>query len=297
MAVSTGVGARQRRSSPLPYVLIAPSAIGIGLFLVVPIVVVVWLSFQHWDLIAPIEFVGLSNWTSVLTDAGFLTSVLVTLAFVALVIPVQTLLGLFAASLLSRKLPGAGVFRVIYVIPWVCAPLALGIVWNWIFQPSGGVLNTLLGTHVEWLTSPALALPAVAFVNIWSQVGYVTLFFLAGLAVIPDQVVEAARMDGASSTRIFWSIKVPLLRPTLFFVLVTSIISSFQAFDSIYGLTPQGGPGGSTSVIAYRIYQTAFTQFDMGRAAVMAVVLFAVLVVITLAQQLYFRRRTTYDLS
>jgi multiple sugar transport system permease protein len=299
----TGPGApRVRRSSvrrqhsTVGYALLAPSLVGITGFLIIPIGVVFWLSLQKWNLIDRRQFVGFQNWRSVLTDSTFVHSLLVTLYFVLMVIPSQVGLGLLFAVLLNRKLRGSGIFRVIFVIPWVCAPLALGVVWSWIFQPTGGALNTILGTHVAWLSDTAFALPSVALVSIWSQVGYVTLFFLAGLAVIPDQVIEAGRMDGASNARIFWSIKLPLLRPTLFFVLVTQIISMFQAFDTIYSLT-KGGPMNGTDVIAYRIYDQAFTDFNLGKAAVTAVVLFVILVVITLGQHLYFRRRITYDLS
>lgn len=287
----------RRRALVTGWGLLAPSLFGICAFLLLPIVIVLWLSTQRWDLLSAPEWVGLQNWQNVLSDASFWNSMLVTLLFVVIVIPIQTLLGLFIANLLTKGLPGSGLLRVIYVIPWVCAPLALGVVWNWIFQPTGGALNELLGTHLMWLSDPALALPAVAFVTIWSQVGYVSLFFMAGLAVIPTQVVEAARIDGASPTRIFWSIKLPLLRPTMFFVLVTSIISSFQIFDTVYGLTPQGGPGGSTSVVAFKLYQTAFKSFDIGSASVISVVLFVILVGITLVQHRYFRKRITYDLS
>lgn len=278
------------------YGLLAPSLFGIVLFLLVPILVVVWLSFQKWDLISPLKFVEFQNWVSVLTDPTFINTMAVTLLFVVLVIPIQTALGMLMALLLTRGLPGSGFFQVVYVIPWVCAPLALGVVWKWIFAPTGGALNEILGTHVAWLTEPAIALPAVATVTIWSQVGYVTLFFMAGLAVIPTGVIEAARIDGAGAVRIFWQITLPLMRPTLFFVLVTSVISSFQVFDTIYALT-QGGPMGSTDVIAFRIYEQAFTRFDLGRAAAMALVLFVILVVITIAQQQYFKRKITYDLS
>ncbi|MBP1325328.1 multiple sugar transport system permease protein [Leucobacter exalbidus] len=277
--------------------LVAPSLFGVAAFLLLPIVVVLWLSMQRWDLISDPTWVGLQNWQRVLADNSFWKSMLVTLGFVVIVIPVQTLLGLWIANLLTKGLPGSALMRVIYVLPWVCAPLALGVVWNWIFQPTGGALNELLGTHVQWLSDPAFALPSVAAVTIWSQVGYVSLFFMAGLAVIPSQVIEAARIDGASPTRIFWSIKIPLLRPTMFFVLVTSIISSFQIFDTVYGLTPQGGPGGSTSVIAFKLYQTAFRNYDVGAASVIAVILFVLLVLITLVQHTYFRKRMTYDLS
>jgi multiple sugar transport system permease protein len=285
----------RRREAVTAYALLAPSLFGVVAFLVLPIFVVLWLAFQDWDLLAPLQFVGLANFSSVLTDAQFGRSLLVTLLFVLLVIPVQTGLGLFAASLLTRGLPGSTILRTIYVLPWICAPLALGVVWKWIFAPTDGALNALLGFRVEWLSNPDLALPAVAAVTIWSQVGYVTLFFLAGLTSIPDMFLEAARIDGASPWQIFWRIKVPLLRPTTFFVLVTGIISSFQVFDTVYALTPNGGPQGSTDVIAARIYYEAFDSFDLGRASVMALVLLVILVGVTLLQQLYFRKRITYE--
>lgn len=286
-----------RREAGIGYALLAPSLFGIAAFLLLPILVVVWLSMQRWDLLSPASFVGLDNFRDVFTDPSFGKSLLITGLFVLLVIPVQTVLGLFAATLLNRGLPGSGFFRVLYVIPWICAPLALGVVWKWIFAPTGGALNALLGSNIPWLSDPVLALPSVAAVSIWSQVGYVTLFFMAGLAAIPQEMLDAARVDGANAWQIFWQVKLPLLRPTMFFVLVTGIISSFQAFDSIYALTPNGGPQGSTDVIATRIYAKAFQDFDLGHAAVMALVLFVVLIVVTLAQQLYFRKRITYDLS
>lgn len=280
------------------YLLLAPSLIGIVAFLLLPILVVLWLSLNQWDLLAPMKFVGLDNWVNVLSQPVFGHSLLVTLLFVAMVIPLQTVLGLFMATLLSRGLPGSSVFRVIFVIPWICAPLALGIVWKWIFAPYGGALNTLLGTHVEWLSNPDLALPAVATVSIWSQVGYTTLFFMAGLAAIPEQVLEAAELDGANAWQTFTQVKLPLLLPTLFFVLVTGVISSFQAFDHIYALTPDGGPQGATDVIATRIYLEAFQGgFNLGDASVMALVLFAILVIITVIQQRWFSKRVTYDLT
>ncbi|SDE62784.1 carbohydrate ABC transporter membrane protein 1, CUT1 family [Auraticoccus monumenti] len=282
----------------MAWALLAPSLAGVLAFLVLPILVVVWLSLNQWDLLAPMTFVGLDNWVDVLSQGTLAHSMLVTLAFVAMVIPLQTGLGLGLALLLSRGLPGSSFFRVVYVIPWICAPLALGVVWKWIFSPYGGALNALLGTDVEWLTNPALALPLVAAVSIWSQVGYTTLFFMAGLAGIPHQVLEAAALDGAGAWATFWRIKLPLLGPTTFFVLVTGVIASFQAFDQIYALTPNGGPQGSTDVIATRIYLEAFQGgFQLGRAAVMSLVLFLVLVVVTVVQQRFFARRVTYDLS
>jgi len=288
--------ALRRRDAVTGYALLAPSLFGVACFLVLPVLVVVWLSFQSWDLIHPLRFAGLANYASVLTDPVFGNALLVTAVFVVIVIPVQTALGLFGASLLTRGLPGSAVLRTIYALPWICAPLALGVVWKWIFAPTGGALNALLGVRVEWLTDPVLALPAAAAVVIWTNVGYVTLFFLAGLLNIPNHIVEAARIDGAGPVALFWRIKLPLLRPTMFFVLVTSVIATFQLFDQIYALTG-GGPEHRTDVVANRIYTEAFQSFDLGRASVMAVVLLVLLVAITVGQQLYFRRRTTYDLG
>ncbi len=289
-------GSLRRRSAITGYALLAPSLFGVVCFLLLPVLVVLWLSFQSWDLIGPITFVGFDNYRSVLSDGVFGNSLLVTLIFVALVVPIQTLIGLGAATLLTRGLPGSAWLRTVYVLPWIGAPLALGVVWKWILAPTDGALNTLLGQRVEWLSDPSLALPAVAAVVIWTNVGYVTLFFMAGLLNIPGQILEAARIDGAGAVKMFWHIKLPLLRPTMFFVLVTTVISAFQVFDQVYALT-QGGPARSTDVVAARIYYEAFEAFDLGRAAVMAVVLLVILVAITLAQQLYFRRRVTYEMD
>jgi len=299
--IPRGRGGRQDLAA---YALLAPSLFGVAVFLIFPALVVLWLSFQSWDLISPIEPAGLSNYAEVLGDPTFYDSVLVTLFFVVIVVPVQTVLGLVAASMLTKGLPGSAVLRTIYVLPWVAAPLALGVVWSWIFAPTDGLLNALIGHRVEWLTDPAFALPSVAAVVVWSHVGYVTLFFMAGLQGIPQHLTEAAELDGAGPVATFWRVKLPLLRPTMFFVLVTSVIAAFQLFDQIYALTGGGpfdvtdaGTVGRTDVVAMRIYAEAFQTFDIGRAAVMAVVLLVLLVVITIAQQLYFRRRTTYDLS
>ncbi len=257
--------------------------------------VVCWLSLQRWDLLGPIHYVGLHNWRSVLTDGTFGNSLLVTVLFVALVVPVQTALGLAAASMLTRQLPGTPLFRTIYVLPWICAPIAVAVLWRWMLAPTDGAVNTLLGRRVEWLTDPGLALPVVSAVTVWTNVGYVTLFFLAGILARPSQLHDAARLDGASSWQRFWRITLPLLRPTLFFVLVTGIVSTAQVFDTVYALTG-GGPQHRTDLVAHRIYAEAFGAAAVGRAAVMVIVLFVVLVMATITQHLFFRRRISYDL-
>ncbi|HEV7419936.1 MAG TPA: sugar ABC transporter permease [Mycobacterium sp.] len=283
------------RQAALGYALLAPSLFGVVVFLLLPMLVVGWLSLQHWDLLAPIQYVGLSNWRSVLTDSSFGTSLVVTVLFIAMVVPVQTVLGLFAAAMLARGLPGTGAFRTLYVLPWICSPLAIAVLWRWILAPTDGAVGTVLGQRIEWLTDPDLALPVVSAVTVWTNVGYVTLFFLAGILAIPTDVQNAARTDGATAWQRFRHITLPMLRPTLFFVLVTGIVSAAQVFDTVYALTG-GGPQGRTDLVAHRIYAEAFGAAAVGRAAVMAVVLFVLLVGVTIAQHLYFRRRINYDL-
>jgi multiple sugar transport system permease protein len=285
--------ARARRAA-LGYALLAPSLFGVVAFLLLPMLVVGWLSLQRWDLLAPIEYVGLSNWRSVLTDSSFGTSLVVTALFIAMVVPVQTVLGLFAAAMLARGLPGSGFFRTLYVLPWICSPLAIAVLWRWILAPTDGAVGTVLGQRIEWLTDPDLALPVVSAVTVWTNVGYVTLFFLAGILAIPTEIQNAARTDGANAWQRFRHITLPMLRPTLFFVLVTGIVSAAQVFDTVYALTG-GGPQGRTDLVAHRIYAEAFGAAAVGRAAVMAVVLFVLLVGVTIVQHLYFRKRTTYD--
>lgn len=284
------------RTTALGYALVAPSLFGVVTFLLLPMLVVVWLSLHRWDLLGPIEFVGLGNWSSVLTDPGFGKSLVVTLLFMALVVPTQTVLGLAAATMLARGLPGSGFFRTVYVLPWICAPLAIAVMWRWILAPTDGALSKVLDTRIEWLTDPGLALPVVSAVVVWTNVGYVTLFFLAGILNIPVDVHNAARTDGATSWQRFRHITLPMLRPTMFFVLVTGIVSAAQVFDTVYALTA-GGPQGRTDLIAHRIYAEAFGAAAVGRAAVMALVLFALLVGVTIVQHLYFRRRISYDLT
>ena len=284
------------RSALLGYGLLAPSLFGVVCFLLLPMLVVVWLSMHRWDLLGPIRYVGLDNWHSVLTDPGFGNSLLVTLLFIAIVVPVQILLGLAAAAMLARELPGTGIFRALYVIPWICSPLAVAVLWRWILAPTDGAISTLAGRRIEWLTDPTLALPVVSAVTVWTNVGYVALFFLAGILAIPPQIHAAARIDGANSWQRFWRITMPMLRPTFFFVSVTGVVSAAQVFDTVYALTG-GGPAGRTDLVAHSIYAEAFGAAAIGRAAVMALVLFVILVGVTIVQHLYFRRRISYDLT
>ncbi|MFC7375041.1 carbohydrate ABC transporter permease [Brachybacterium sp. GCM10030267] len=280
----------------LGWLLIAPSLIGVTAFLILPVVLAFVVSLFRWDLLGTRDFVGLQNYSTLLSSGALANSLIVTALFTLISVPVSMALGLALASQLVRAVPGSAVVRVIVVIPWVCAPLALGVVWKWIFQPSVGAANQILGMRIEWLTDPSLALPAVAFVAIWQNVGYISLFFQAGLSRIPTSIYEAARLDGAGPWASMWHMTIPLLRPTTFFLAVTQVVASFQVFDMVFALTG-GGPQHRTEVIASLVYNEGFGASRLGRASAVAVILFVLLVIITLIQQRYFARRITYDMS
>lgn len=279
---------------------LAPSLVGVVLFLAVPVVVVVVLSFLRWNLLTPPTWAGVSNYVDIFKYDRVGHSLLVTLYYVVLNIPVQTVLALALAMLLKQKLPGAGFVRVVAVLPFLATPVAMAVVWNWFFDPATGVVNTLLGyvgvDGPAWLSSSVWAMPVVAFANIWQYTGYNMLFFFAGLQSIPASLYEASALDGATKVQQFYRLTLPLLRPTFLFVLVTGVIGSFQVFDTVYVLT-NGGPGNATEVMNTLIYKTAFVGFRIGDAAAMSVVLFVVILAVTILQFSYFRNRTTYEMS
>ncbi|WP_019932095.1 carbohydrate ABC transporter permease [Nocardia sp. BMG111209] len=275
------------------YALLLPSLIGVGCFLLLPIAVVAWLSVHSWNLLGPVRFTGWDNWRAVLSDRQFGHALVVTLALTALVVPIQTVLGFVVAALLARRRGGTAL-QVLYALPWMCAPVAVGVVWQWVFAPTGGALNAVLGRRIEWLSEPALALPSVAAVSIWSNVGYVALFFVAGIRAIPADLLDAGALDGAGGWQRIRFLVLPLLRPTMFFVLVTGVLAAFQTFDTVYALT-KGAPDHRTDVVAMRIFSEAFDAARPGRAAVMAIVVCAVMMLITVLQHRYFRDRTGYE--
>ncbi|MDO5644257.1 MAG: sugar ABC transporter permease [Dermabacter sp.] len=280
----------------LAWGFVAPAAIGVVAFILLPVLVSFALSLTNWQLVGSRDFVGLENYRVLLEGPALRNSLVVTVLFTLLSVPVSIALGLLLALQITKAFPGSSFFRVIIVIPWVCAPLAVGVMFSWIFQPSVGALNALLGVRIEWLTSHTLALPSVAFVAVWQAAGYIALFYQAGLQKIPASINEAAALDGAGPVRRLFSITLPLLRPTTFFVALTQMVASFQVFDTVYALTG-GGPGRRTEVIASLLYNEAFVAGRLGRAGAIAVILFAVLAVLAVIQQRYFSSRITYDMS
>jgi multiple sugar transport system permease protein len=288
----------RRLLTAMPFIL--PSLVGVVLFLLVPVIIVLVLSFFRWNFLQSPQWAGLSNFVTMTKDDHVFHALLVTAYYVLWNIPLQTAIALGLAILLNRKMPALGLFRALYVLPYMSTPVAMAVVWSWMFNGQSGLINHLLlliGIHgPDWLGNAQTALPAVAMVSNWQYAGYNMLFFLAGMQTIPPALYEAASIDGASAIRRFLRITLPLLSPTMLFVLVTDVIGSFQIFDTVYVMT-QGGPGSATSVINYQIYSTGFRNFDVGSASAMSLLLFGVILAITFIQFRFFRNRTTYEVS
>jgi len=282
----------------LPF--ITPSFVGVTLFLVIPVIALFVISLLNYSLLTPATAAGFENYINIFRYDDAAHSLGVTVYYVLLNIPLQTIVALALAVMLNSKRRGMGIYRILYVAPYLSTPVATAVIWYWVFDPKLGAVNALLAnvgiTGPQWLSSAQWAMPVVALVNIWQYVGYNMLFFLAGLQAIPKQLYEAAQLDGAGPFKQFFRISLPLLNSTTLFVLVTGVIGSFQVFDTLYVLT-QGGPGNSTEVLNLKIYQVAFVDFRLGEAAAMSVLLFGVILIFSIGQFLFFKNRTTYEYS
>jgi multiple sugar transport system permease protein len=267
--------------------MLAPAVVHLIWWIGIPVVATFVLAFMDYDILAgTATFNGLDNFVEIFGDDNWNKAIWNTVVFTFFTVPVAMALAVVIAVLLNNHIRGRAWYRAAFFMPHVTATVAIALVWMWMFEPRIGLLNTLLEmvgtTGPAWLFDPDWAMPAVIIVSIWKGIGIKMLLYLAALQAMPPDVYEAAELDGASKVRTFWSITLPLLKPATFFVLVISIIDSFQAFDQLYILTPHGGPDHSTLVMTYEIYITAFTEFRMGVACAQSVVLFAFLLVLML---------------
>ena len=275
-----------------PYVFLAPLLVFFVVFFLLPVGFSLYLTFTRWNGLSAPRFIGLDNYTFILQDASFRRSLLNTLAFaggtVFLGIPLALLIAFTFTQSRFRAF-----WRSIYWLPMITNVVAIAYLWQFILDGRYGLFNRLLGvfgiTGPNWLTDPTFAMWAVIIVAIWTGLGANMLIFSAGLEGIDGSYDEAAQVDGANIWQSFWHVTLPLLRPTLLFVTVTSFISGMGAFDLILALT-NGGPAGSTSVTAFYMYQTAFEDLRLGRASAAAFVLFVIIVVLTAIQLRFFRR-------
>lgn len=280
------------------YILLAPDILGLTLIYVGPILYTFYLAFYSWNGISPQKtYVGFANFAILFQDPIWLKSVIITINYVLLYVPLIIGGALGLALLINSKLPEVKIFRTIYFMPIVMPIIVAAIVWQFIFEPSYGVLNFLfslfsLPKHA-WLGSQNEALFSVVIVTVWKQLGYFMIIFLAGLQDIPREYLEASAVDGATPFQRFRFITLPLLKPTLVFVLVINVIGALQDFDQIYVLT-RGGPNYATYVQVYYIYEQAFKFLRMGTASSASVVLFSAILLVSLLQ-LRILRGGRYD--
>ena len=254
-------------------------------------------SFTNWNIVGRMEFIGLANYARLAQDGAFWKVIGNTFAYLGLGVPISMLLSFVVAYFLDRVRFGHGLLRALYFIPHLTTAVAMAWVWRWFYQPPPvGAFNvwlTALGFgQMPFLRSTTQALPAVLAPAIWAGIGFQVVVFLAGLKAIPRTYYEAAAIDGAGAWRVLFEVTLPLLRPTLVFLVVTSSIAYLRIFDYVYAMTNgQGGPLDATKPLVLKIFETAFTHFEMGYAATQTVVLFAILLAISLMQIRLLRSR------
>jgi multiple sugar transport system permease protein len=287
---------KPRRSKDIwGWEFIAPALLLIGLFVVVPTVWGIGMSFSQYDAISRATFVGLDNYRRMADDPLVWTTLINTALYVVITLPIGLALALALALALHQKwFFGRNWARGIYFLPNVTSMAAVAFVWQWLLNPEFGLINAglrFIGIKGPgWLSDPALAMPSVATVGIWHSLGFTILIYLAGLNAIPEDVYEAARIDGAGSWQLFRNITWPMLTPTTMFLTIMGVIGGFQVFQSVYIMTG-GGPLDRTRVYLFYLWQTAFQNLEMGYASAMAVLLFGIVLLLTLIQWRFFGRR------
>lgn len=279
--------------------MMAPAAVLLLLFLIVPVLLAFTLSFTNARLISPNppRFVGLDNFLRAFTaDPVFLQSALNTFLFALVVVPVQAGLGLFLAILVNQRLRGTTFFRVVFFVPVVTSIVVVSILWRFMYQ-SDGLINSMIDTltlgalqGADWLNDPSTALGAIIVLSIWQAVGFHMIIWLAGLQTIPEELYEAARMDGASRWRQFTDVTWPGLRPTMVFVLVTITIAALGLFVQVDVMT-QGGPLKSTSTVVFHAVRKGYEQQEIGYAAAISLLFFVAVLIIALIQRWLTREK------
>ena len=277
-------GHERRRAA---YLMLAPALVHLVWWIGIPTVATFVLAVTRYDILAgTMTWAGLDNFVAVLSNPTWWTAVWHTLVYTFFTVPVAMAIAVVIAALLNAKLRARAWYRTAIFMPHITATVAIALVWAWMYEPNLGVINWVLSWFgirgPAWIADPAWAMTSVIVMGIWKGIGLKMVIYLAALQNIPEELYEAAEIDGASAVRRFVSITLPLLGPATFFVFIISLIDSFQVFEQFYVLTPRGGPANATTVMTYEIYQSAFQRFDMSTASAQSVVLFAFLLVLTI---------------
>ena len=304
MASITGIRTRgwnyKKTETAAGYGFIAPAVLAILLFLIIPIIMSIGLVFMKYDLLSAPVFVGFSNIVELFKDPRLLNSYVVTLKFVLGACIINNVLGILLAMGVNRAMPGVikYLLRTALFFPVLTTSASLAVVWQYLLSTDRGVLNYLLsvvGIHaIPWLSSNAWAIPSVVMYDVWRACGYMMVLYLAGLQGIPTEIIEAAKMDGAGRFQLMRYIPLPLLSPTAFFCVVTSIIGASQVFDNAWVLTG-GGPVDASRLIALYIYEKGFKSYEMGYAATISMSFLVILLLITLFQFWFSKKWVNYE--
>lgn len=288
------------------YLFIAPWIIGFIIFTLGPVMASLYLSFTKYDMLSMPQWVGIMNFTDLFKDKLYLTSLYNTFYYALFQVPASLIFALILAMLLNHKLKGIYTFRAIYYLPAITSGVAISLLWRWLFNPDLGLINSILGSlgipGPGWLTSPTWAMPAIIIMSVWGGTGGAMLIYLAGLQGIPEQLYEAANLDGANNWQKFRNVTLPMLSPTIFFNLIMSIIGSFQVFVTIFVMTSNagssiepGGPVNSTLVYVLYLYRIGFRYLNMGSACAMAWILFIIILALTMLNFWLSKRWVNYD--
>lgn len=276
------------------YGFVTPAVITLALLLLYPFCYGIYISFFKTNLVNKWNFIGLKNYAKVLTEANFYTSMKVTLIFTVGVVLGHFIFGFLFAVMLNRDIKGRTIFRAILLLPWLFPEVVIANLWRWIFNPTMGFLNStlvsmgILQEPMSWLGAPKLVLGVLIFICIWKGYPLVMIQLLAGLQTVPGDIIEAARIDGATNWKTFWYVTVPSMKSTLSVTLILDVVWWFKHVTMIWLLT-QGGPNGATNTIGVNIYKRAFEFFDFGPSSALAVVVFLICVVISILQRRLLR--------
>ena len=278
------LGHERRRAA---YLMLAPAMVHLAWWIGIPTVATFVLAFTNYDILAgTMTWAGLDNFTAIFRDPVWWKAIGNTVVYTFFTVPVAMAIAVVIAVLLNTKLRARAWYRTAVFMPHITATVAIALVWMWMFEPNIGLFNWVLSWFgvrgPAWLADPAWAMTSVILMSIWKGIGLKMVIYLAALQGIPHDLYEAAEIDGAGPVRRFFAITLPLLGPATFFVLVISLIDSFQVFEQFYVLTPEGGPANATTVMTYEIYRSAFQRFDMSTASAQSMVLFAFLLVLTI---------------
>lgn len=275
---------------------LTPALIGFFIFFAFPVVRGFYISLTDWDLLTDAEWVGFENYQDLINNRDFRDSLVRTAYYVVLNIPLQTVFALGIALLFDRYVRGSRI-RSLLLLPWLIPNVIVALLFLWLLDANLGIVNEGLQAigldRIAFFGNPDWAMPTIAGINIWRHMGYTALLILAGMSRIPKDIYEAGALDGASETQMFRHLTLPLLRPVVTFVLVTSVVGSFQIYDTI-AVTTQGGPVRSTRVIYWFIYEHAFERFNFGFASAAAFILFMILLVISVIQMRILRANESY---